>query len=385
MVNTGKQARNEERHLKAHECSALVVNTLNRYISIPIQGKLKQKTIIQSLVAMATSLTSIHSIGQILTEIPCETSFRYHLSKLNLDTLEELNHKILLENSNDLIKSGKKYIFAIDFTNDPYYGEIDENNAPYVVKGQLKASTNSFYSYISLYLVNEDRRLTMAVFPVRNGIKKTEYIQRFLNIIAKMGASIKVLCLDRGFYSKEVISFLQNLKVPHIIPVVKHGDEIKRLLSVNHARYVRYTISKHNQPIEVDIAVYAKNRVGNKDHSGRKILGYVVFGISWNPKKVATIYRKRFGIESSYRMRNKVRAKTCTRSVIIRYLYAIIAFLLKNIWVAVKWIFFSFQKRGPRTVDDARFRFDHFRLMIWTAIQKRCGFRNHIPTLNRLI
>ena len=103
MPYTGKQARNEERHLKAHEYSALVVNTLNQYISIPIQGKLKQKTIIQSLVAMATSLTSIHSIRQILTEIPCETSFRYHLSRLDLDTLEELNHKILLENSNDLI------------------------------------------------------------------------------------------------------------------------------------------------------------------------------------------------------------------------------------------------------------------------------------------
>ena len=79
MLYTGKKARSEERHLKAHECSALVVNTLNRYISIPTQGKLKQKTIIQSLVVMATSLTSIHSIGQILTEIPCETSFRYHL------------------------------------------------------------------------------------------------------------------------------------------------------------------------------------------------------------------------------------------------------------------------------------------------------------------
>ena len=166
---------------------------------------------------------------------------------------------------------------------------------------------------------------------------------------------------------------------------MKHGDEIKRLLSINHAQYVHYTISKNNYPVEVDIAVYAKNRVKNKDPSGRKILGYVVYGISWNPKKVATIYRKRFGIESSYRMRNKVRAKTTTKNVIIRYLYAIIAFLLKNIWVALKWIFFSIQKRGPRTVNDARFRFDHFRLMIWTTIQKRCGFKNHIPTLDCLI
>ena len=72
-----------------------------------------------------------------------------------------------------------------------------------------------------------------------------------------------------------------NLKIPHIIPVVKHGDEIKRLLSINHAQYVHYTISKNNYPVEVDIAVYAKNRVKNKDPSGRKILGYVVYGISW--------------------------------------------------------------------------------------------------------
>jgi putative transposase len=148
---------------------------------------------------------------------------------------------------------------------------------------------------------------------------------------------------------------------------------------------VSYTISKHIHPLEVDITVYAKNRVGSKDPPGHKILAYVVYGISWSPKKVVTIYRKRFGIESSYRMRNMVRAKTRTKNVIIRYLYAIIAFLLKNIWVALKWIFFSFLKRGSGTVDDARFRFDHFRLIIWTTIRKRFGFRNHIPILNCII
>ena len=73
-------------------------------------------------MALAISLTSIHLIGQIFKEIPCETSFRYHLSKLDLDKLEDLNHKSFLGNSNDLIKYGKNYIFAIDFTSDPYYG-----------------------------------------------------------------------------------------------------------------------------------------------------------------------------------------------------------------------------------------------------------------------
>ncbi|NOQ47598.1 MAG: ISH3 family transposase, partial [Methanococcoides sp.] len=31
--------------------------------------------------------------------------------------------------------------FAIDYTNDPYYGDIDDSNNRYVIRGQAQKST----------------------------------------------------------------------------------------------------------------------------------------------------------------------------------------------------------------------------------------------------
>lgn len=100
------------------------------------------------------------------------------------------------------------------------------------------------------------------------------------------------------------------------------------------------------------------NKFGNVN------LGYVVYGIDWKPRRVYQVYKNRFAIESSYRIRNIVKAKTSSRNVVLRYLLTIISFLLKNIWMALQWMFFSKVQRGPRTIDEDLFRFDLFRLFV---------------------
>jgi len=74
------------------------------------------------------------------------------------------------------LKPNKKYEFAIDFTNDPYYGEIDTSNEKYVIRGQAKKSSNSFYSYVSLYIINNNERFTFSVLPVEKGNSKVYYL-----------------------------------------------------------------------------------------------------------------------------------------------------------------------------------------------------------------
>ena len=120
-----KVTRNKGMVLKAKECSDLVVDVLNSHIKVPINGKLKQKTLIRMLVGMAAEKQSIHSIRSSLSSVPCETSCRYHLAKLNREDLEEEASSILLDLPNSILKQGKSYTFAIDYTDDPYYGEIE--------------------------------------------------------------------------------------------------------------------------------------------------------------------------------------------------------------------------------------------------------------------
>jgi len=113
-------------------------------------------------------------------------------------------------------------------------------------------------------------------------------------------------------------------------------------------------------------------------------LGYVVYGIDWKSRKVHLTYKKRFAIESSYRMRNIVKAKTSSRSVVIRYLLTIILFLLKNIWVSLQWMFFSRVRQGPRTIDEDLFRFDLFRIFVWEDIRKKPKLVTFVTVLRSL-
>lgn len=353
--------------IRSKECSHLAVEALDRNLQLPIQGSLEKKTIFQALTGIATQRLSIHSLGLTVEKVPCETSFRHHLTKIDHVSLEHVNHKILTNSSHKILKSGKSYKFAIDYTLDPYYGEITKENEGFVIKSRLQRSTTKFYSYATLYTITRNQRVTLSVLPVRNGVSKVSYIAQFLDIIRDLGLIVEVLCLDRAFYAKKVFAFLQMANVPHIVPVRRAGKEMKTLLKGRSSHRGSYTL-KGKDAVMVEVVVKNIYQRGRRGKFGVKNLGYVVFGVSWNADKVCNAYSSRFAIESSYRMRNEVRPRTCTRNPTIRYLFAIISFMLKNIWLTMLWRYCSPLKRGPRTIDARYFPFSRFRTMVWYDI-----------------
>lgn len=68
--------------------------------------------------------------------------------------------------------------------------------------------------------------------------------------------------------------------------------------------------------------------------------------------------------ESSYSMRNVVKPKTSSKKVTIRYFYALISFLLKNIWLYLQKKHFTIVKRGPQVIAEDKFGFEVFVLLI---------------------
>ena len=381
MVKHRQISRRINNEIRAEDCSEIAVEAINRNITISINGTLKQKTLIQSLVGMSANKLSVPSINKSVEKVPCETSVRYHLSKMDLDSHLELQSKILPYSNDQILVPGKSYHFAIDFTDDPYYGETIEANKDYVIKSTMKNSPTTFYSYISLYITTKGQRLTLAVLPVKKGVSKFEYIRKFLAFIEDAKVNLEILCLDRGFYSNDVFSFLQKENIPHIVPVRKHGQELKKILRGNHSRYAQYTMMGTSGPLDLTLAIDVQYLQGKNKKFGNVNLGYVVYGIDWKPRRVYRVYKNRFAIESSYRIRNIVKAKTSARNVVLRYLLTIISFLLKNIWVALQWMFFSKVHQGPRTIDEDLFRFDLFRLLVWEGIRKKLKFVSCVSVL----
>lgn len=175
------------------------------------------------MIGLAVNRLSVHSLCMVASKIPCETSFRYHLSKVDLPTLERINSQILLSIAGPLLKKGYKYQFAIDLTNDPYYGDTDETNEDYIILGKEKKSTTRFYSHLSRYTIHKGERLTLAIFSVMQGVPMVEYLRRCLDVIRDLGGEAEVLCLDRGFYAYDVLSLLQDEGIPHIM-LRKYAD-----------------------------------------------------------------------------------------------------------------------------------------------------------------
>ena len=357
------------------QCIKTVLQPLLDHIHISINGSLTRKDLFASVLGMATWNRSVHSINKQYYKTPCETSMRYHLQKMDMDHLIDLNNKILMQTALKTLKQKKKYDFAIDYTNDPYYGNIDPNNDKYVIRGQVKKSTNSFYSYISLYIIDKDKRFTISVLPVENGKSKTDYLKYFADLIYQINFKVNVLCLDREFYSTEVFTFLQEKDVPHIIPVVKKGKKMKEIIDGRKKRYATYTMNGSKGKVELNLAIDVKYRKGKRGKNGCENLGFVVYGIDWDPREVSTTYRKRFAIESSYRMRNVVKPKTSSKDPMIRYFYALVSFLFKNAWVSVQRMHFMKVKRGPQTIECDVFRFDMFIHLIVEWVRRKLKVR----------
>lgn len=61
-------------------------------------------------------------------------------------------------------------------------------------------------------------------------------------------------------------------------------------------------------------------------------------------------YPKRFGIESSYRLKNLCRIATTTKKLTLRLLFVGIAFLLVNSWVNLLWKKISSPRKGDRLI-----------------------------------
>lgn len=77
---------------------------------------------------------------------------------------------------------------------------------------------------------------------------------------------------------------------------------------------------------------YSKGRYKRK---GASWFAFAVAGlpISVEPHQVFEMYRHRFGIESSYRQMNQVRAHTTSRNPVIRLLFVGLAFVMFNLYI----------------------------------------------------
>src|SRR5438128_1042463 len=125
----------------------------------------------------------------------------------------------------------KSVVAAIDLTDDPYYGEYNNR----VRRSRRDRGTNLFYTYASLHGVENGRRVTVVEIPVHQLDDHALVVERLINATTTKarGIRIRILLIDRGFYSVDVMKKLDELGVRYLMPAIKN-ERIKRAIEEEH-------------------------------------------------------------------------------------------------------------------------------------------------------
>lgn len=231
----------------------------------------------------------------------------------------------------------KGLILAVDLHLQPYYGH--PNSGLGVVRNRSKKGTKQFWAMATISVVRGGEPLTLAFAPVQNN-RMEEALAALWPQVEALGCRCRRLLLDRGFYSAAVVGWLQKNHIPFLMPMIRRGRPPRRgrdgtgttpFFKRGRRGFDRYTWRQRRQGRFVNVGVAM---VPPKDRRRRPVV-FIYEGRLPNLTYAQDVYRKRFGIETTYRVSHKTLGWTTSKDQRWRRLLQVLSFVLGNLWVQV--------------------------------------------------
>jgi hypothetical protein len=278
----------------------------------------------------------------------------------------------------------RSWQLAIDWHLSPYYGQPQKSRNE-LYYGQPRQGTKKFHAYATACIVSYGHRYTLALTWVRRHESTVVVLRRLLATIRGIGLKIKRVLLDRAFFNVSVVDFLQQEKVPFLMPVAFRGRKPKRgkatglqWIKRQSAGWYPHTMKDRRKQVAVKVCVgYRRHRKRKGAKQVTQKLFYAAWRVHGSPKGIRKRYRQRFGIEASYRQMRQARIYTCTRNPHLRLLFVAVALILRNLWV---WIHQTQLAEGPPhnpTLRLERLRFK--RMLDWIIHEVASLFHDGTP------
>jgi hypothetical protein len=262
---------------------------------------------------------------------------------------------------------------AIDWHLSPYYGQPQQSRNE-LYYGKPRQGTKKFHAYASACIVSQGHRYTLALTWVRRHESTVVVLRRLLTRIREIGLKIERVLMDRAFFNVPVVEFLQQESVPFLMPVMFRGRKPKKRRAATGLRWIKqqaagwYSHAMKNRKREVTVRVCVGYRTHRNRKDGKQVKQKLLFAawrVSGSPTEIREAYRRRFGIETSYRQMRQARIYTCTRNPRLRLLFVAVALILRNQWVWIHHTRLSEGRIDNPTLHLERLRFK--RMLEWIA------------------
>lgn len=228
---------------------------------------------------------------------------------------------------------------AFDITKEPFYGK---SRNLHTINCEITKPYKAEFHYITCCLINKGRQIPLMALPVCYGeqVKLTIELLRYCQSLLP---KVKFALFDRGFYSAELIDYLNSSGLRYLIFVPKKKGVLRDFLekTTSLGKFVhqqKYTKAKSKWNPKTTI-------VACKETMGYDWLFATNINMD-NPEDYVLLYKRRWQIETNYRVEDEAKIKSKSANYLIRYFYFLISLLFRLFWInnKVKNYYVQFKK-----------------------------------------
>ena len=361
--------------LTAEDVRHQTMKTLTEHFSLEANGyRCTTEMVLDVVLKASAERSSVEAACKDLVGVAASNTVREHLNAaLDVAHLREQEAEANAALAASIPGSMKRHGIevAIDFHDEPFYGRRPDLLAV-ACRGKAKQGTTHFIRFASAYVIWRQVRLTLAIRYVLPGEEKLAVLQALLSRLKALGFTFRVLYMDKAFATEAIIRYLTASHQPAVIacPIRGKRGGTRALCRGRKSYRTNYTFTDGTP---ANLALIASRVPDKSGKRRRKWLAFIVIQLDWTPQKIYRRYRRRFGIESSYRAMRRVRARTTSRNPALRFFLLAVSLVLDNTWIFLRWEFARLLAPGPRRVDPQRFRFHRFTRLLVRSIEAIYG------------
>lgn len=358
--------------------------TLSEFLGLEAAGyKCQSEDLYNVLLGVAANQGTIEAVCADLVGTPDPQTIRDYINEqIKVDELAELEAQI----NKALVKEIPPRIWrhpqdiAMDFHDRPYYGKTSQEEGLWV-RGKAKNGTTRFYRIATAYIIHNDLRFTLGIRFVLPDDSIVGVLERLLKRIKGLHIAVRRLLLDRGFAGIEVQNHLAQQQIPALIacPIRGKTGGTRSLCRGRRSYRTQYTFKNGAAKLSrtADLAVCRVFTTAKRTKRLKRRVTWWIFiliNLDLSPRQVRRLYRRRFGIETSYRCAGQVRGWTTSPNPAYRFLLMALGMLLLNIWMLLRWQFTQIPRRGGRWLDTKQFQLSRFAKFIIRALERHYGY-----------
>ena len=283
------------------------------------------------LIKSASHITYVETVSDKSDSLylRCKNSLISKMRFAYLNYIKRISNKLNLKE--------KSVILAFDYTDEDFYGNVQDLD----IHGWTgKDGVTGKFKFITCSIVSDDipQKIPLISLPIRIGHYKSSVILHCLTLIKEYIGKIELILFDRGFYDKDLMYELTNLEYPYLIFVPKHEDKKAILDSIEDGKQVaihnEFKVANKNKStyLEENILVFLKQIY---DPKSEKNYDWVfATNVEWILlENIIATYKKRWRIETQFRVQDEARIKCKSTDMCIRYFLFLFEQMLQTIWI----------------------------------------------------